>query len=364
VDPIEAGNMQTVFSHIVQTRFSLENEDVATEALAFILRSSDAARRGLMKLLRGLVPDLPELRFVTQQAQGSTRPDMWGLDGAEPRVFIENKFWAGLTDNQPCAYLDLLAAGSGKTTVLLMVGPDAREHTLWREVTRRIADAGMGTTAVQPAAGIPQCVRTSVGPLMGLTSWTKLLSVLELETAEDAAARSDLLQLRALCEAADVDAFLPVVAEQVTDQRLPAFILQLGNLIAASVDKAVNEGVATVDRLQISSSWEGFGRYFRVVDGVEPWLCVHFSLWKVHGQTPLWLLISPASLSRNTRLRSDIEHWAAGEGVFTTFRNGNLAVAVTISTGEDKDGAVRSVVDQIKTIAAVVTGQTATPVGQ
>ena len=66
--------MQTVFSHIVQKRFSQENEDVATDALAFILHSSESARNGMMKLLRGVAPNMPGLRFRTQQTEGSIAP--------------------------------------------------------------------------------------------------------------------------------------------------------------------------------------------------------------------------------------------------------------------------------------------------
>lgn len=43
--------METVFSHIIQKRFSQVNEDVATDALAFILRSNESALTGMMKLL-------------------------------------------------------------------------------------------------------------------------------------------------------------------------------------------------------------------------------------------------------------------------------------------------------------------------
>ena len=82
--------METVFSHIVQKRFSKVNEDVATDALAFVLHSSKTARNGMMKLLRGIVPDLPELQFRTQQTEGCIRPDMWGFAGVDPRVFVEN----------------------------------------------------------------------------------------------------------------------------------------------------------------------------------------------------------------------------------------------------------------------------------
>ena len=80
--------MHTVFSHIIQKRFSRVNEDVATDALAFILQTSETARNGILKLLRGVVADMPELRFRTQQTEGSIRPDMWGFDGANPRVFM------------------------------------------------------------------------------------------------------------------------------------------------------------------------------------------------------------------------------------------------------------------------------------
>ncbi len=65
------------------------------------------------------------------------RPDMWGMDGSEPRVFIENKFWAGFTDNQPVEYLKLLAKYS-QPSVLLVVVPEARQETIWRELKQRM----------------------------------------------------------------------------------------------------------------------------------------------------------------------------------------------------------------------------------
>ncbi len=128
--------MSTVFSFIVQKRLSQENENVATEALAFILDSSERGRSGLMKLLRGIAPDLPTLRFRTQQTEGVARPDMWGLDGDTPRVFVEYKFWAGLTENQPVEYLRLLK-GYPAPTLLLVVVPAARLETEAYRVRRR-----------------------------------------------------------------------------------------------------------------------------------------------------------------------------------------------------------------------------------
>ncbi|MEK9136981.1 MAG: hypothetical protein AAB393_07655, partial [Bacteroidota bacterium] len=175
--------MHTVFSHIIQKRFSQVNEDVATDALAYVLASSNAARHGMTKLLRGIVPDLPPLHFKTQQTEGAIRPDMWGFADTEPRVFVENKFWAGLTDNQPVSYLKQLAAYS-QPTVLLVVAPAAREQTLWRELNRRLIDTGISISERDAAAGVARSVATQLGPILALTSWTNVLSVLEHEAVD------------------------------------------------------------------------------------------------------------------------------------------------------------------------------------
>lgn len=347
--------MQTVFSHIVQKRFSQVNEDVATDALTFILHSSESARNGMMKLFRGIAPSMPALRFRTQQTEGSIRPDMWGYDGAEPRVFVENKFWAGLTDNQPVSYLEQLAEYT-QPTVLLVVVPETREQTLWRELIRRLEDAGISATKQDTAAGIVHSITTKKGPILALTSWTRLLSALELEVADDQSARSDLLQLRALCEAADSEAFVPISSAEVTDQRAPAFILQLSSLVQACVDLAVTEGILNVRGFLPQASWERIGRYASFSDeqGVGVWFGTHFRFWRTHGGTPLWLVFAPTKWSRALEVRALLEPWAAKEGVFTTFQNDEFAVAVDIACGEDKDRVVRSVVDRLKEIADVL----------
>jgi hypothetical protein len=348
--------METVFSHIIQKRFSKVNEDVATDALAFLLHSSEAARNGMMKLLRGIVPGLSGLQFRTQQVEGSIRPDMWGYDAGEPRVFVENKFWAGLTDNQPTAYLRQLARYT-QPTVLLVIAPGAREQTLRRELTRRLQAAEIATVEVEVSGGIVHSISTEIGPILALTSWTKVLSALELEVADDPSAKSDLLQLRALCESADSDAFVPISPTEVSDQRVPTFILQLHSIAQAAVELAISEGVLNVERLNPGASAERIGRYamFGVRNnGVGLWLGIHFKLWKKHGGTPFWLLFSQTAFGRSLEVQPLLEPWAAKEGVFTAFENGELAVAVDIAVGEDKDQVVRSIVGRLKVIGGIL----------
>jgi hypothetical protein len=84
---------------------------------------------------------MPRLRFRTQQAKDDACPDMQGCDDdGELRVLVEHKFWAGLTENQPVSYLKQLAK-CNKPTLLLMVCPEARKETLWRELNKRLKDA-------------------------------------------------------------------------------------------------------------------------------------------------------------------------------------------------------------------------------
>ena len=349
--------MNTVFSHIIQKRFSQVNEDVATDALAYILESSESACNGMMKLLRGIVPELPELRFKTQQTEGTIRPDMWGFAENQPRVFVENKFWAGLTDNQPVSYLKQLAAYP-QPTVLLVIAPAAREQTLWRELNHRLSADGISATQRTAAAAVPCSVYTQTGSVLALTSWVNVLSVLEHECADDPSARGDLVQLRALCDSADADAFAPVSRAEISDQRTPAFVVQLSSIVQAVADLAVTEKALFVGGLRPQASWERIGRYARVSGepprGAGAWLGIHFGLWKTHGTTPLWLIFDDGKFGRGQEVRPLIEPWATQKGILTATSGQGIAIALEIPEGEEKDGVVRSLVDDLKALAAVL----------
>ena len=345
--------MKTVFSHIVQKRLSQENENVATEALSYILHAYPSARDGMMKLLRSVAPKLPRLTFTTQQAEGESRPDMTGRDDdARVRVLVENKFWAGLTDNQPVSYLGKLAK-CPHPTILLVVCPESRREFLWRELAGRLAEAGTGTTHLEVSTNIVRAAATAGGPVLGLTSWEQLIPFLELEVADDKAATGDLLQLKALCESANSEAFQPFSMEAMSDQRTPALVLQLTGLCDAVLKKAIAEGVLKPGKgntRQADSTRIG-GYTTRL-----GWLGINFALWKTYGVTPFWSVFY-SHWDGYSGVRSSLEAWALKKGVFTAVdENDCFVVAINIRAGEDKDQVVRGIVDQMKEMADALDG--------
>lgn len=348
--------MESVFSHIVRKRLSQEYENVATEALAYILETSEAARHGMYRLLRGIVPDLPAIRFETQQTEDSGRPDMRGFADADTRVFVENKFWAGLTENQPVFYLERLAAYP-QPSVLLVIAPASRADTLRRELARRLLDAEISYSERDQVAGITWLVATHPGPLLALTSWTAVLSALEHEAVEDQRARGDLVQLSALCDAAEQDAFVPISAEQMSDQRLPALILQLVSVVDAVVERGAGHILSTTG-LRAQANARRIGRYVRLPgeQGPGAWFGVHFRLWKLHGTTPFWLKFSDSEFGKARDVRRLIESWAARNGKSFVDDGRDVALGLSVPGGDDKDHVIRALMNDLDVIGSLLAG--------
>lgn len=348
--------MSTVFSHIIQKRFSQVNEDVASDALTYILNSSESARNGMMKLLRSIESDIPELRFQAQQTEENIRPDICGFDQNEPRVYIESKFWAGLTENQPISYLKKLSEYK-QPTILLVIGPEAREQTLQRELIHRLAEGGISISKTDDLEKYKATYfKTDTGPTLAITTWKKLLSILELEVSDDPVTTNDIVQLRSLCESADLDAFLPLSSFEKTDQRIPALILQLGSIIQTSIDLAVSKKVVNIKGFMPKSSWNQIGRYgsFLNKKGIGFWFGIHFDYWKKYGGTPLWLTFPTSNWGRAFEVKSLLDPWASKNGVFTILENNEFAVAIDMLTGEEKDQVIRDIVNTFNEISNVI----------
>lgn len=347
--------MDTIFSHIIQKRLSQVNEDVATDALGYILQSSELARGGMMKFLKIIGGELPDLHFYTQKAEDSIRPDMWGLANSEPYVFIENKFWAGLTDNQPVSYLEHLAKYDHKT-ILLFVAPAKREETLWRELLRRLTNAGIEIDKQDAPPGVLRSGETNLGPILSLTSWSNLLSKLSESVSDDLSAKGDIAQLRGLCEVIDKNAFTPISLAELSDQRTPAFIMQLSSVVEKTIKSAVTKNVLNIKGLMPQASKERIGRYLRIPEdqGVGAWLGIHFGLWRKHGGTPLWLIFGDDEWGRAQEVQQLIEMSPINKDIPPSVNYKQYAIPLYLPTGQEKDAVVRYLVDRLREIAEVL----------
>ena len=130
----------TVFGHLA-FQFATHPENLATEALSFVLRTSPAASRAFTEFLRPIGLDCPGGLYFETQRGGLEQsiPDMKCRDGkGQLRVIVENKFWAGLTENQPVTYIqELFHQLPVGVAALLFVVPKARLQLVWDEVVRR-----------------------------------------------------------------------------------------------------------------------------------------------------------------------------------------------------------------------------------
>lgn len=182
----------TVLSHLA-LRFAEHPENLATEALGFILGRSHEARTALAALARQIGFDCPNDLVYQAQVSGDSgaRPDLVGTgsDGLV-RVVLEAKFWAGLTEAQPVTYLASLRVTGG---LLLFIAPAQRLDTLWTELLRRTTEAGhSGAPSVTPA---PEQRQLRINDLiLAVISWRALLDVIggALERAGDAVRAADV----------------------------------------------------------------------------------------------------------------------------------------------------------------------------
>jgi hypothetical protein len=290
-----------LFAHFSSQHASSE-EDWATEALTFILRGCPEAREALrdyvgQKFRVGLTDGIVYDKQVTDPdpVTKTGRPDVVGAHSAfGDQVVIEAKFWAGLTDKQPGAYLRRLSAGN--PGLVLVVAPQVRLQLLWPELLANLAkytSEPMPSTDHEP--GRYELVRSS-GHVLALTSWREVLdflgSRLRATGAHDWLA--DLGQLRIQTERMDQEGFQPLLAQDL-DMRTARQVKSLFGLITRLTDDFGDS-----DRLKKGNPYSSFGnpQFFgwwlqSKACGVWFWVGLYFDAWARLGGSPVWAAVYP-----------------------------------------------------------------------
>ena len=313
------------------TRFATHPENLATEALNFVLANSANARRALLDLCRQLGHEGSEdLAFTTQATNDDgSRPDLVGRarDGGV-QVVIEAKFWAGLTIHQPKAYLDSLPAGG----MLLFVAPAARADILWAELLRRGRDGGATGSSVQ----LQDSHAERIGPrTMALVSWRTLLDYLHSACSlADEAVTADIRQLQALCDKMDTEAFLPLRPEDLT-ANTGRRVIEFCDLADRITDVLVAQRLASVKGLRATGGKGWYGRYMRF-RGHGALLHFDARTWNKRGQSPLWL----ALYGRGFKPCTTEPDMLRERGIPYHMSNGHCMVPVTLLEGAERDAVV------------------------
>lgn len=347
--------MDTVLAHLAASMIP-QKENLATEALAFILRRSHDARAALHRCVEAVVGDVPRIaRVITQVAVGEeSRPDvlLYAEDGEKPLGYIEVKFWAAFTEAQPAEYVKRLTQAGGG--VLVILAPDRRLPILRPAVIERLTAAGLFTTADERSitAGLVR---------VGLLSWAKLLASLDEAVSQDRQARSDVDQLRGLVNRVETDGFMPLMRAELDDLDVPRRVISLADLANSIVDKAVAENVLTVKttatgrgRYLPAHHWYGAGRYaaFR---SAECWLGLDHELWWMFGRTPIWVWFNNTSSGRADRLREILRSWLNADPPRAYEIDGKVLIPVLLAVGAEKDVVVKKAVAQLRELNEALT---------
>jgi hypothetical protein len=304
-----------LFGHLV-SRFSTHPENLATEAVAFIVDRSEAMREALRRLVGRTGIELPQLTRFRSQAgdEQGTIPDLIGLDamGAE-RLFIENKFWAGLTANQPAGYLERLPVEGG--AVLLFVVPSKRLPIAWTELANSAMSRDTHLPNPEQLAGDLLFARLTSSTALAATSWNAVLDSLEdvARASSDTSSAADIAQLRSLCDVMDKEAFLPVRVTELTNLEVPRRLIGLADMVQDLSAQAVAQRIADRTGLAAGRGLHSTGLFLwmgpaRASPGA--WLGIDHQKWSRYGITPLWVRFDEGEFGRAPFVLEALKAWA------------------------------------------------------
>ena len=185
-------------------------EDLSTEALAYILNRSDAARTAFRELLQQGGARVSPICVVQTQVveEGGERPDLVGLDyEGKEHVLMEAKFDALLTKDQPVNYLRYLPKDRG--SALLVVAPRRRLESLWTEMMERVRAKDDFTIGEERQCENVFSASIGDGRTFMLTSWDHLLGLLEshVRADDDEGTLRSIAELQGVVDYENLNAF-------------------------------------------------------------------------------------------------------------------------------------------------------------
>jgi hypothetical protein len=348
---------QTLFGELA-LRLSSHPENVATEALLYLLDRHASAWQSLRDYLNGTMVYLPDSLIFRSQvwSEEIAQPDLLGIDEhGKNALIIEAKFWAGLTENQPVTYLMGLPPGS--PGILLVLCPEKRIKLLWEKLLARVLEASLApgqTTRLE--SGFIYC-HIGEQHLMVALSWSQLLGVLrrEADKENDAALLSDATQLKGLCDRMDSQAFLPLRPEHLGAD-LGMRVQHFADLVDDVVSEMVIHHGADTKGLTTGGKQSTYGRYFRVGE-----FALFFkyspSLWARHGETPFWLRVKHVTedgWTNATWLSEGLDRLPPGKFQRLPYSDGTYTVGISVPISVERDEVLAKLISQVNEVVAAL----------
>ena len=340
----------SVLTHVVLNS-SLSSELVATKSLAYILNAEKDIARAFIEIFREAGIEFDPAIIQAELSDEDSRPDLTIHDDhGRVRALVENKFWAGLTEAQPISYLGILPENF--PSALLFIVPQKRVTTVWSELKLRCRQAELEW---ENGHGTPTITWSRVGcKNLLITSWTHVLERL-LNAANSGGHYSihhDILQLQDLTSRMDLGAFLPIRADELTDQETARRLVNYCDLIDSITQKLKDFGLADTQGLQTGHTWYSTGRYLRVHERFGLWLGIDFQVWHKVGVTPLWWRFD------NSQFSGVAGHFQMIRELFDEVHynedSGCLYIPVRLKAGVERDMVVEDAATQIIRISNIL----------
>ena len=342
----------SLLAHIVKSYASTQWENIATDSLLYLLERP-GVEESLMRLVSRWGLDDERLQWSTQVSnEDRSRPDLVGKDSlGRPKLMVEVKFWATLTDNQPVAYLrnqESAFPGQPEKRLLVFVVPKNRVSTLTTELSRRLLEDGAGRAHFDHSESL-------LDNRVAIISWADLLREIRvgLTAFEDATGLEDLNQLQGLCDRADSEAMRPLTAEEID----PVHGQRYGDFAAVArraAEGLLHSGRADGQGLKASNGAWGVGRFMRSPQGATFWFGFYPAYWARHYPSPWWIQFGSGEDARTHQALRNL----SGDPRFPFIapEEGMTIAAVPAPLGVEFEEIVRQVADSVDELLTAMSG--------
>ena len=337
---------QTLLGFIAQ-RHTIGLEDVATDALCFILSRSKVALDTLADFLGDGQARLPIAGVRSQSAnEFGAVPDLACIDtGGEEVALIESKFWAPLTWHQPVTYWEALPAD--QPSALLFLAPSDRinqsQDSLWDELTKRLRRASHELGTSHRESNLITATGQDGHRRLILASWSLLLD----RVAQQVSAAGDQ---RASFETAELQG---LAASTIAGDN-PRRDKNLKALMAQAVKRVEQLGWADASDLTVGQGYGYYVRYLRLA-GANAWLGMDYRIADQMPDKPLWL-----SFYRSTpQVGLDEIRSRLGDVDLQSFewRPNEICIPIELPVGADQEATLAAAVSRLEHVAKLIDPQ-------